>query len=653
VTGPATAPLGAALTGGFKRGVDRLSRLLGWRRYLLIWLLDGTAISLSFYLSFLIRFDGHIPRTPDDYWQVFLGYLPLLLAVRLGFQTAVGIHRWSFRFSGLYEAVRVVITSLAGSASFVTLVYFLQRVGPPRSVLVLELLLTTTLLGLLRFSPRYAREWLITRSRARSGGRISALIVGAGSAGELLLRDLLRSKAHHYDVVGFVDDNAGKWRTTIGGRPVLGPVAALPELVRRRGIAELLFAIPNLPPSRVREVVASCADLKLQYKILPVSFSYLRDSVPAAMLQQLAPEDLLHRSPVGFDESEMQSLIAGRRVLVTGAGGSIGSEIGRQVACHGPQKLVLADINENELYLLYRQLQQEHPGTEFRAEVLDIRDQARLERLFQESRFQDVFHAAAHKHVPLMEEAPEEAIKNNVSGCRFVAEAAHRSGVERFVNISTDKAVDPTSVMGASKRLAELLVRDLAARSSTRLTSVRFGNVLGSAGSVVPLFKTQIARGGPVTVTDAACRRYLMTISEAVGLVILAGLGGEGDLNILEMGEPIQILDLARLMITLSGHVPDQDVEIVFTGLRPGERLDERLMTDDEEQASRSLRHKIRAVATSPPGAEALRAIAQLEAVALQGDRHQVVGAIRAALPNYTPSDRWRETKASPSRAAS
>ena len=301
-----------------------------------------------------------------------------------------------------------------------------------------------------------------------------------------------------------------------------------------------------MPAARVREILAACADLKLSYKILPVSFAYLNDRADVAALADLSPDHLLPRHEVRFDEDELDALVRGRRILVTGAAGSIGSEVCRQVAAHAPASLVLADIDENNLYFLYRHLRHAHPELRVEAQVVDIRDEARVEQLLREYRPQDLVHAAAHKHVPLMEYAPEEAVKNNVIGCLNVVTAADRLGVERFVLVSTDKAVNPASVMGATKRVAELLVQQRAAPSKTRFSTVRFGNVLGSAGSVVPLFKEQIARGGPVTVTHPECRRYLMTIPEAVGLVLLAGLGGYGELLILEMGEPIRILDLAR-----------------------------------------------------------------------------------------------------------
>ena len=610
---------------------SRFHRLSTGPRYLLILGSDALLISLSYYTAFLIRFEG---RVGPDAIPTYLQTLPLLLAARLFVHLLFGIHRWSFRLSGFYEAVRLFLACFSGTATFGALLYFLRAPGAPRSVIVIELLLTLVLLGSVRFSPRMLHVWFMDARRSRAGAT-RALIVGAGSSGDLLLRDLHRSREHTYEVVGFADDDSSKWGTFIGGRPVLGPLSAIPELARRRDVQELLFAIPRMPHTRLCEIVEACAELKLNYKVVPVSFSYLNDRVSSAMLQDLAPEDLLARSETRFDEEEMRGLLRGRRVLVTGAAGSIGSEICRQVARYGPQALVLADINENDLYFLYRQLEQEHPGLPVHAEVADIRDAARLEQLGRRHRVQDVFHAAAHKHVPLMEEAPEEAIKNNVVGCLNVVHMAEAVGASRFVLISTDKAVNPSSVMGASKRIAEMIVRSRADRGRAGFTAVRFGNVLGSAGSVVPLFKQQIAAGGPVTVTHPDCRRFLMTIPEAVGLVILAGLGGYGDLCILEMGEPIRILDLARLMITLSGRVPDRDMPIVFTGLRPGEKLDEELMTAEEASHSRRLRDTVRVIDTQPAPPDLEARIERMAERAHAGDREGLLVEIRALVPAF------------------
>ena len=608
----------------------------GAHRQWVLLALDALLVSLSLYAAYLLRFEGNIP---EDYRAQLWRFLPFVIALRLSLHVLSGVHRWSFRLAGLPEAVRLVLVGLVGSACFVAVPHFLRIMRPPRSVVVLEFFLTTSLVGALRFSSRMTQPWLLAQMRSRSNeALLRTIIVGAGSTGELLLRDLKRSPNHPFAVVGFVDDNPAKWRAFIGGRPVLGNLQALSEICRRMEIQQLLFAIPGLPAPRLREVLAACSDLKLKYKILPSAFSYLGDRLSPTMLADLAPEDLLAREQAAFDPAELRDRIEGRRILVTGAAGSIGSEICRQVAGFGAARLILADINENDLYFLQLELQRKHPRLEVVAEVVDIRDPARVFQLGRAHLPQDVFHAAAHKHVPLMEDAPEEAIKNNVIGCRNVLDMAEAVGVERFVFISSDKAVRPSSVMGASKKLAELMVRDRASRSGAAFTAVRFGNVLGSAGSVVPLFKAQIAAGGPVTVTHPECRRYLMTVREAVGLVLLAGLGGQGDLCVLEMGEPIRILDLARLMVSLCGLVPDQDVPIVFTGLRPGEKLEEQIMTEEEERQSRPYRHKIRVVTSPPPSPETIRMISRLEAAAREGDRAGVIAALQAAVPDYTPA---------------
>ena len=602
------------------------------RQWLLL-ALDTLCVAASFMAAYQIRFDGQVPA---DYAAQFRRLLPALLLIRIPIHVVFGIHRWSFRLSGLPEAVRLVAAGLVGSACFFAVPLLRHEIIVPRSVLVIEFFLTTSFIGGLRFSRRVTQPWLLQQRRARAHTRLErALIVGAGSAGDLLLRDLRRSGEHEYEVVGFADDNPSKIGTSIGGRPVLGRLEEIPAIVRAKGVDALLFAIPRLPPRRIREVLDRCAEFKLKYKILPVSFAYVNDQAGAARLAELAPEDLLAREQADFDPEEVRTRIAGRRVLVTGAAGSIGSEICRQLAQFGASQLVLADINENGLYFLSIDLQRNYPETAVAAEVVDIRDQTRLFALGRQYRPQYVFHAAAHKHVPLMETAPEEAVKNNVAGCRDVIEMAEDCGAERFVFVSTDKAVRPTSVMGASKKIAEMLVRERATRSKTAFSAVRFGNVLGSAGSVVPLFKDQIARGGPVTVTDPNVRRYLMTIREAVGLVLVAGLGGFGDLCILDMGEPIRIADLARMMIALCGLVPGQDVPIVFTGLRPGEKLDEELMTEEERSSSRSLARGFSVITTPPPSAELLDSVARLEAAARAGDREALFARLQEIVPDY------------------
>jgi FlaA1/EpsC-like NDP-sugar epimerase len=547
------------------------------------------------------------------------------------------------------------------------LFYFVQRaaedvsIGPPRSVILIELLLTTTMLGAIRFSLRVAEAWGANVFRPPVGDWVRTVIVGAGSAGELLLRDLQRSDEHNYRVIGFVDDLPSKRGTTIGGRQVLGSLDDLPAVCRRWRVEQILFAIPRLEPSRMREVLDACADLGLSYKTLPVSFAYLNDRLGAAVLQDLSTEDLLRRRPVRFDTEAIRPQIEGQRILVTGAAGSIGSEICRQLAAAGPARLVLADINENGLYMLYRALRRTHPALDVVTEVVDVRDPVRLRQLGEEHLPQRILHAAAHKHVPLMERNPEEAVKNNVIGCRNVLRMAAGVGAERFVLVSTDKAVEPASVMGASKQLAEMLVRLYDRRGATRCTVVRFGNVLGSAGSVVPLFRQQIARGGPVSVTHPECTRYLMTIREAVGLVLMAGLGGADDLHVLEMGEPIRVLELARLMITLAGKVPDREIPIVFTGLRPGEKLHEKLMSDDEARSARVVSEGIVAVSGPQPPDDLDERLDDLATAAAAADRDRIRSLLLGLVVGYAPrvparpldTGKVRLTTAEPGRRSS
>lgn len=614
--------------------VESMNTAFGRRgvRSWLILAIDSVLVVGLYYLAFFVRFEGHIPPT---YVEAFRQSVVPLLLLRLCFSLAFGLHRWSFRMSGFQEAIRLSLAAVSASAAFVTYFYFLQRVGPPRSVIVLEFFLTTTAMAAFRFSPRFASGWYLDQRRSRRPGMAATVIVGAGSAGDLLLRDLVRSDEHPYHVVGFVDDDRRKIGTSLGGKPVLGEIERLPEFVERYGVTQILIAIPRLSPDRIRTILQLCARLKIQFKTIPVSFSYLHDRITASMLQSLSPEDLLRRDAASFDPEEIRRLVSGKRVLVTGAAGSIGSEIARQAAACKPESLILVDLNENGLYFLTRELQDRHPSLPVFAEVADIREQSRLARLGELHRPHLVFHAAAHKHVPLMEDAPEEAVKNNIFGTANVARMATECGAERFVLISTDKAVRPSSVMGATKRVAEYVARDLAAGSKTRVTAVRFGNVLGSAGSVVPLFKEQISRGGPVTVTHPDCRRYFMTCSEAVGLVILAGLGDYGELCVLDMGEPIRILDLANHMITMSGLAPGVDIRIDFTGLRPGEKLTEELMTEEEEK-TQVVRNGVFVVKSPPPPRKLWERLDRLRLASESGDRALVLGALRDLVPTYT-----------------
>jgi FlaA1/EpsC-like NDP-sugar epimerase len=617
----------AGAAGGAARKVSRF----GWLRMLGV---DALLIASSLLFATVLHFGGRVPEASRN---VLPQAIAVLVAVRLSTLFWLGLHRWSFHRSGIHEAVRLELASLAATIVFELGRTLLFADVLPGQVVALEFFVTTTLLGFHRFAPRMARQWYLDQRRSRAQGTQRTLIVGAGSAGDLLLRDLLRDRRSAWHVIGLVDDDPGKQGTFLNGKPVLGVVDALPELMKKHRVTQVLIAIPRLSPERTRHILSLCRDHSVSFKIIPASFAYLDQKISAAMLHDLSPEHLLPRDAVAFDREEVHRLVAGRRVLVTGGAGSIGSEIVRQVAGHAPASLVVVDINENELYLLVRQLQSRYPGLPVHSVVADIRDLDRMMRIGREFAPQYVFHAAAHKHVPLMEDSPEEAIKNNVFGTQNVARMADACGAERFVLISTDKAVKPSSVMGASKRLAEMVIRDIAVRSTTLFSAIRFGNVLGSAGSVVPLFKQQIQAGGPVTVTHPDCTRYFMIIPEAVGLVVLAGLGGYGELCILDMGAPVRIAELAANMITMTGLVPDKDIPIVYTGLRPGEKLEETLLSDEEE-LTQQVRNRIKVARSPAPPPDFELQLKRLDRASRAGDVHDVKRALQDLIPTYTPS---------------
>ncbi|MEM9553909.1 MAG: nucleoside-diphosphate sugar epimerase/dehydratase [Acidobacteriota bacterium] len=615
-------------------------------RPLLVLCGDAVIAVLSLVAAYHLRFDD-----PSPYY----GDLPLLAATlvvaRIAVNARLRLHYWSFKFSNLRDGARIGVAGLSGSAAFVALGYFVLRdhvALPPRGVFVLELLLSCAAMAAIRFGPRLAFTYRADLWPRRRRGVVRTLIVGAGASGEMLLRDLQRGghdpqRRDTLHVVGFVDDDRHKWGHIVGGKPVLGALDELPRLAARHHVELVVLAIARLPSRRLRALLSLPFHRPMRFKMLPTGYGQLQDRDIAAALRDVSEADLLVREVLTFDHrGAAPSVDPERQLLVAGAAGSIGREVCRQLLELGARRLVMLDIDENGLYVLKRRFDREYPDRDIVAEVADLREPRRLARLMVRYRPRDIFHAAARKHVPLMEAAPCEAVKTNVIGTLHLARVASNYGAERFVYTSTDKAVAPTSVMGATKKIGEMLMRALdreAGEHGVRFIVVRFGNVLDSAGSVVPLFREQIAAGGPVTITHPEIQRYFMTISEAVGLVLRAAYGDHGRLCVLEMGEPLRIVDLARQMITMAGLVPDVDVRLEYTGLRPGEKLFEELMAADESVAEQ-IDEKIRIVRAPPPPDDLFDHVEELARRADGEDDAAVVELLRRLVPDFRPVER-------------
>jgi FlaA1/EpsC-like NDP-sugar epimerase len=465
------------------------------------------------------------------------------------------------------------------------------------------------------------------------------LIVGAGNAGEALLREIHRMPVTQYDVVGFIDDAPIKQGINIHGIPVLGAVDELPRICRERNIEEIAIAMPSATRQQLRRVIQVCEGTKIRFRTVPSITDIASGKLRVSQIRDVDINDLLGREVVQLDLDLIKAFARDKTILVTGAGGSIGSEMCRQICQFHPKSLLLVEQAENPLFNVERDLRRQFPDIVLQPIICDITDRARVEDIFRRWRPQIVIHAAAHKHVPLMELNPSEAIKNNVLGTQVVADAADQSNVTHFVMISTDKAVNPTSIMGCSKRIAEMYIQDLSRTSKTQFITVRFGNVLASEGSVVPTFKKQIAEGGPVTVTHPDMKRYFMTIPEASQLVLQAAtMGKGGEIFVLDMGEPVKIVDLANLLITLSGFRPGEDIEILFTGPRPGEKLFEELRIEGEDM-QRTHHPKISIWKNIPMDRDKLRAgISELLALASRGDRDAMTHHVKGLVPEYTPN---------------
>ena len=623
----------------------------------LVLLVHGGLFALSLLIAFGLAYNF---RSWSAWFRnLFLPLLAIAVPIKLVVTLWTRQHRSSWRYVGLRDLMAIIGASYIASFGFLSAYFVLENVWPrlsfsggqklidrnidlplPQSVFLLDWACTVGSVCMARVLVRLYHE---ERERgAEPPGQAAArlLIVGAGDSGEVVLREIQRMRGIRYDVVGFLDDQVARLGDCIHGVDVIGRTDQIKSICQERAIDEVLIALPKASPKAIRRLVERCQGVPLRFRTVPPVADLIQGKVQVSPIRAVEIEDLLGREPVQLDEQAIGAVLAGQRIAVTGAGGSIGSEMCRQIARFGPERLILIEQAENALFEIHRELLRTHPDIDVVPCVADIGDQTRLRALFAAERPRVLYHAAAHKHVPMMEWNPGEAIKNNILGTKTVADAAIRSGIEKMVMISTDKAVNPTSVMGCSKRVAELYVQQLSEKGQTQFVTVRFGNVLGSSGSVVPIFKAQIAAGGPVTVTHPEMTRYFMTIPEAAQLVLQAGVMGRGgEIFVLDMGDPVKIVDLARDMITLSGLRPELDIDIRFSGIRPGEKLFEELSVAGEDFSS-TQHPKIAIWRRRPEDWDKIcTAIGRLISIADTAAPEDIRAELAALVPEYQPGE--------------
>ncbi|MFN0247178.1 MAG: polysaccharide biosynthesis protein [Kofleriaceae bacterium] len=602
--------------------------------------LDLLVLSFAFWMAFLFRFEFSIPEST---LHLLLVNWPYVVLVSYGVLALFGIPRMAWRYMSIHDAAVVLLAM--GSATAIVVAGRLvlplfttnQLVFIPLGVIAMNFALGFLGLVGVRATWRLRGELRNRKQRRSEGESEAVLLVGAGEAGVLVAREIANRPDLRLDPVGFLDDDLRKVGTSIGGLPVLGATSEVGAISRSRGIKRALITIANAPGQQIRRITELCRDANVDAKIIPGIYEIVGNKVNLSRIREVAIEDLLGREPIQLDEEIVGASIRSRVVMITGAGGSIGAELCRQACRFGPARVVLVERFENALFEIHRELASVFPHVAIDPRIADVTDAVRMEQIFESTKPELVLHAAAHKHVPMMEWNPGEAIKNNLGGTRVVSDLAEKHRTERFVLISTDKAVNPTSIMGATKRCAEIYIQALSQRTSaTRFVIVRFGNVLGSAGSVVPIFRQQIARGGPVTVTHADMTRYFMTIPEASQLVLQAGsMGHGGEIFILDMGTPVRILDLARDLITLSGLRPSDDIEIQISGIRPGEKLHEELTTEGE--AADKTKHPKILIGKIRPHEwnTVVENTATLIGLANQGNVEALRAAISVLVPEY------------------
>ncbi len=605
-----------------------------WVRRLLLFLLDMLFVCFSLQLAIAMRYEGAVSASM---YGRLMGLLPEIIAVYAAVSIIGGVYDMIWRYAGAAEIMRLALVyALAAGATLL-----LNRIVPwyvSRPVLVMTGMCMMLLVSAARFAYKLLREFFRARNSGENSDRI--LIVGAGEGGVYAARICQQNREKFGQPVAFADDDPLKRKMRIAGIPVCGTIDEVPEIVKSREIDEIIVAVPGTKGERLAEIVSICKGTRCRTRILSDPGELERPA--GAAFRELNTSDFLSRDEVELDMEMIRGYLADKTVMVTGGGGSIGSEISRQIMRFHPKELILFDVYENGVYELECELQQKY-GADCPVTVLigSIRDKKRLDDVFEAHRPQVVFHAAAHKHVPLMELNPSEAVKNNVFGTRNLLRSADEHGVERFVQISTDKAVNPTNVMGATKRITEMLMQSCARHSQMRCMAVRFGNVLGSHGSIIPLFEAQIRRGGPVTLTHPDITRYFMTIPEAAQLVLQAGgLAQSGAIYVLDMGEPVRIKDLAEQLIRFYGYEPGVDIEIKIIGLRPGEKLYEELMMDSERDfMTRTAHNKIFVAPPIPIEEDAFeRQLDVLREAASADDDPRVIKLLTEIVSTYKPN---------------
>ena len=552
-------------------------------RALMLAFVDICCVAGAFFFALMIRFDFVYSRIPMAYLDNYLLVIPPYIAIALITFYICRLYHSIWRFASISEFLRIIISYLV-LIPVACLFQWKLEVKMPYAFWIIGLMISFALTTASRFAYRLIRTGQkMFEQKSNSYAEERVMVIGAGNAGQLLIRELIMSSHLSAKACCIIDDNPAKKGRFLDGIPIVGNRHDIPEMVVKYNINKIIYAVPTTAGKDRKEILNICKDTGCQVQVIPGIYQMVDGKVSVSNLRPVSIEDLLGRDEVVVDNDQIHSFLEGKVIMVTGGGGSIGSELCRQIARENPKKLLIFDIYENNAYEIQQELRRKYPNVHFETLIGSVRNTNRLESIFKEYKPDVIYHAAAHKHVPLMEESPNEAIKNNVFGTYKLSKAAAEFGVKKFVLISTDKAVNPTNIMGASKRLCEMIIQMMNRNTDTDFVAVRFGNVLGSNGSVIPLFKKQIEEGGPVTVTDPRIIRYFMTIPEAVALVLQAGLYAKGgEIFVLDMGDPVKIDDMARNLIRLSGYEPDVDIKIKYTGLRPGEKLYEEMLMSEE-----------------------------------------------------------------------